>query len=232
MWHRRRWVWLGVAISIGMGTARVAVAQESSALRKTTAGEDVIAQAPASLPPASPALSDAGKEKKEQAKKEWMAKLNGTQWAVTVTPMGGDPGKTPKSKQDTLSFHGPQMTSEWLAKEGYGNSNFTLRLEDDGSAVWETMQSKEGGHLVFWRGNVQEGVMRGVVSKRTPEGVSTDFGFSGSQLPGTTQDTAPEAPAVQPQAASQPPAAVTAAPIEAPSHLAQPEQKPAKKKKR
>jgi len=202
----RMWLMLATAGAVG---AYVAMAEAAPLVKETSAEAskgDVSVAAPAAPSVHPSATSDAAKQ--EQAKKEWMAKLNGTRWSVAVTPMSAEPGKSPKPKQDTLAFSGPQITSELLVKEGYSGSNFTLRLEDDGSAIWETMQGKEGGHLAFWRGNVQGDVMRGVVSKRSPDGTSVDYSFSGAQLPSQTLPPASAAvempPTAQPPAAAQP----------------------------
>ena len=196
---RRRVMGIGWGFAVGLliGGA-VACAEEAGPVKKLAAVDAVV-------PVPAPILDQSQTAKKEQALKEWMAKLDGTRWSLTVTPMGEKPGKP---QQDTVTFTGPQVRSEHLTKEGYSSSNFTLRLEDDGSAVWETMQGKEGGHLAFWRGNVQSGTMRGVLSKRMADGTSTDFSFSGTQLPAEAV-----LPATEAAVPAQPPADLTAAPV-------------------
>ena len=130
------------------------------------------AQAPAPAPVESP---------REKALKEWRAKLNGTNWALELKPSGGG---NKKPLQDTLTFQDRQILSKLLSKDGYLGSNYTLTVQEDGSAIWETMQTKESGGVVFWRAEIQGDAMQGVLSKQPAEGATEEFSFIGHRSQG------------------------------------------------
>ena len=109
------------------------------------------------------------------------AELNNTEWTIELKSMAG--GKA-KAEKDTLHFADGKVSSANLGKAGYGASNFTTRLLEDGALAWETMQSSEKDGVAFWRGDMgADGVMRGVLSKRDLKDNAKDFSFvsTGSQ---------------------------------------------------
>ena len=69
-----------------------------------------------------------------------------------------------------------------MEKSGYPASNYSLTLGGDGRAVWETMQTKEGEGVAFWRGEVEGATMRGVLSKHPTEGPAEDYSVSGHSM--------------------------------------------------
>lgn len=142
------------------------------------------------------------KAKRDQ---EAAALLNGTLWSVEMMPLSGEKGKKPL--QDTLKFEGGKITSTALSKEGYPTSNYTLTVGEDGLVVWETMQTKEGAGVVFWRGERQGDTMRGILSKQPTEGKNTDYSFSGKIL------VSPETPPGAPPATATPPEQVNPPPL-------------------
>jgi hypothetical protein len=85
-----------------------------------------------------------------------------------------------------------------LAKKGYGTSNYTLTVGDDGIPVFETMQRNAEDGVVFWRGELVEGKIRGVISVQIPKEPSASFGFRGvqagevSEIPAETVEPQPE----------------------------------------
>lgn len=118
---------------------------------------------------------------------EKKAALNGTEWTVTMTPAGGK-GRV---ETDVLSFSDDKVVSKNLAARGFAASNYSVRLQDDGALTWETMQTSEKEGLAFWRGDVNEGIMRGVLSKRDKNEATTDFSFvstgmTAAQMPAET----------------------------------------------
>lgn len=152
---------------------------------------------------------------REKREKEAAALLDGTLWSVEMMSLSGEKGK--KSLQDTLRFEDEKIASTALSKEGYPSSNYTLTVGEDGLIVWETMQTKEGAGVVFWRGERQGDTMRGILSKQPLEGNNVDYSFSGKMTGAAAPAAAPAAtPAAMTDATSQPP--MTAAPPE-PEHL-------------
>ncbi len=103
------------------------------------------------------------------------AELNGTEWNIKLTPMGGGHGK---AENDVLSFVNDKVTSKNLEQSGYVSTNFSVRLLEDGTFTWETMQTSEKEGVAFWRGDISpDGVMRGVISKRDKKDNASDFNF-------------------------------------------------------
>lgn len=92
--------------------------------------------------------------------------LDGSVWQVKFV------AGTPFQTVDTLSFEKGKMSSENLAMNGYPASNYSVSQEA-GGIVWETMQTSAAG-TASWRGEVEAGQMKGVLSLRptgAPSGV-------------------------------------------------------------
>ena len=102
------------------------------------------------------------------------AELNGTEWTVEMKPMG----TKGKAETDVISFAEDKVSSKNLGNLGYAPTNFTVRLEEDGTVIWETMQVSEKDGTAFWRGDIApDGIMRGVLSKRDKKDNAYDFSF-------------------------------------------------------
>jgi len=102
------------------------------------------------------------------------AELNGKEWTVAMKPMSGKG----KAETDVISFFEDKVMSKNLAALGYAATNFSVRLEEDGTVIWETMQTLEKDGMAFWRGDIgTDGVMRGVLSKRDKKDNAYDFSF-------------------------------------------------------
>ena len=102
------------------------------------------------------------------------AELNGKEWTVELKPMSGKG----KAETDVISFFEDKVMSKNLAALGYAATNFSVRLEEDGTVIWETMQTLEKDGMAFWRGDIgTDGVMRGVLSKRDKKDNAYDFSF-------------------------------------------------------
>ncbi len=157
------------------------------------------------------------------------AQLDGTEWTVQLNPSAGVKGAT--SQKDTVTFTKKQVKSSFMEKAGYPASNYSLTIGGDGRAVWETMQTKEGEGVAFWRGEVDGSTMRGVLSRHPTEGASEDYSLSG-QVTGGKKIVVPGAVDAASDAVSVPSAAPVVKQAEkalpAPAAPMQPE----KKKKR
>lgn len=101
------------------------------------------------------------------------AELNNTEWTIVVTPMpeGG------RAETDVVSFVDGKVVSKNLQSAGFAETGFTVRVKEDGTVIWETMQIDKKGSFAFWRGDIKERVMRGVLSKRDNKGRIFDFTF-------------------------------------------------------
>ena len=173
--------------------------------------------APASAAPAAaPNDEVAQMEKKREAVRQ---QLDGSRWTAEVVAESDR-----KTREDALSFSGRTVSSEWLAKEGFGASNFSLRFEDE-MPVWETMQVSESKGTAFLKGELHgQEKMSGVLSKQLKDGTTQNYFFSATKLAAAA--AAPEAPAVAISAATH------TAPAAKPAQANATQQAPKKTKKR
>jgi len=96
--------------------------------------------------------------------------LDGSVWQIKFV------AGTPFQTVDEITFEKGKMSSENLSLNGYPSSNYTL-IKEDNRVIWETMQTNEKESTGSWRGEVEEGAMRGVLSLRAADGASQDFSF-------------------------------------------------------
>lgn len=140
----------------------IVLAQENPAVEETTEQKQAVKETVNVAAPSSELI-----EKKK-------AELNWTEWTVEMKPMTGKG----KPETDVITFADGKVGSKNLvALGGFAPSNFTVRLEDDGTVIWETMQTSEKDGIAFWRGDVKDGIMRGVLSRRDKKDRPTDFNF-------------------------------------------------------
>lgn len=104
---------------------------------------------------------------------EEKTKLEGTEWAVEMKQAG----TKAKAETDTIIFSEGKVVSKNLQELGYAPSNFSVRIDEDGTVIWETMQSSEQDGTAFWRGDIKDGIMRGVLSKKDKKERVSDFNF-------------------------------------------------------
>lgn len=131
-------------------------------------------QATAPQPAAKPA-----KPKKDSTDKLLETKrksLNNTQWDIDAVPLSGKGPKQP----DVLVFRENKFSSEYFTKSGFGASNYTLSVLEDGVAVFETMQTSEKEGIVFWRGECDAAMAscKGVLSRQLPNNKTEDYSFA------------------------------------------------------
>jgi hypothetical protein len=136
-------------------------------------------QAPAAAVPSQSAHESPDVEKIRMLREQKQQQLDNTSWTATVVAMAGGG----KKQEDVLTFADNHFSSELSGKQGFAPTNYTLSLKDDGSMIWETMQTAENGALVFWRGEIPVDMkaMRGVISKQSAPGQSEDFSFTCSE---------------------------------------------------
>ncbi len=117
-------------------------------------------------------------DEKAKRKKEVIAMLSGTTWDVELFPMD-DPKKKPI--KDVVSYEHGRLKSKAFAVEGYSESNLTVTIEDDGKAIWETMQSHATKGPIFWRGELAEKAVNGVLSRQNKDGTTDAYSLRGVQ---------------------------------------------------
>lgn len=181
-----------------------AVFAAGSSWAAETQGHEPQAMAPAKAqqPVAAPAAS-----KPLSPEQQIQAQLNGTAWSLDLA----GPGQGKKAPKDTVTFQDGKVSSSRMDKAGYGQSNYTLTIGDDGMAVWETMQSQDGTGVVFWRGELHGNAMRGIVSEHPTQGDNTDWSFNGTENSGRTIQVPERQAVAAPTIPSLPPVAETPA---------------------
>ena len=98
--------------------------------------------------------------------------LKGMEWEIKlISSLGG------KETVDKLSFSGGKFASAKLNPSGYALSNYSVTVEDSGKITWETMQTSVEG-TASWRGEIEEGKMRGILSLRGEGKEAQDFSFT------------------------------------------------------
>lgn len=90
--------------------------------------------------------------------------LAGTVWSVQFQMAGTNGNITIAT--DLLRFERNRVTSSKLDAQGFGSSNYQMRVKDDGMVMWETMQTGPRGELVFWRGELNGDVMTGLMTRQ------------------------------------------------------------------
>jgi len=125
------------------------------------------------------AESDKEKLAAEQKRREMIENakedLNDTTWKIELSQMGS--GAKVENISDTVRFTDNEVESEILASEGFPGTSFTISIKDNAAIVWETMQTSEKGGLAFWKGEIKDGVMRGVLSRHINEKTVKDYSF-------------------------------------------------------
>jgi hypothetical protein len=97
--------------------------------------------------------------------------LNGTEWQIRLIPVAEG-----KEDADIISFVQHKFVSGKLSAKGYSSPNYSWAIEDEKTVVWETIQAGPQG-AASWRGEVEEGKMKGMLSLRDKSGKTQDFSF-------------------------------------------------------
>ncbi len=91
-------------------------------------------------------------QKRKAAEQSARLALSLKEWTVYVRPESGK-GRT---ETDVLTFTAEgQVSAKNISAKGYNASNFRLTIQDDGLAIWETMQVDKDKNVVFLRGNLK-----------------------------------------------------------------------------
>lgn len=115
--------------------------------------------------------------------------LHSKEWTVYLTLESGK-GKT---ETDTLIFTAEgQVSAKNLSAKGYSQSNFRLTPQDDGSAVWETMQVDKDKNLAFLRGALKGGEMTGSFFMKPVKGDPSTYLYTTVVPPAPAPEEAPK----------------------------------------
>lgn len=121
-----------------------------------------------------PSLSDAERAVLAEGA---LTQLNNQSWTIKLVQQGA---KKPKVETDILTFSGHGVVSQFLSAKGFAGSQFSLSIQDDGSAVWETVQKTENEDITALRGELRGSAMNGTMSIRYKTGMAETYSFSTS----------------------------------------------------
>jgi|GEM_PF-2487647 len=80
-----------------------------------------------------------------------IAELNKAAWTIYLLPQGA---KKPKEETDVLTFSGTGMVSQNLSAKGFSGSQYSLTVNPDNTALFQTVQRNEKGDLALWSGTI------------------------------------------------------------------------------
>ena len=121
--------------------------------------------------------------------------LEGREWVIYTKP---SEGKKIRVETDVLTFKDGTVTSKNLSAQGYGTSNYTPSVQDDGTAIWETMQVRNDVDLIFLRGELRGTTMRGAMGTKPQKGLRESFDFTTEVVASAVEVQAEETQAVAP----------------------------------
>lgn len=120
-----------------------------------------------------------GENMKKEALAQMRSALNNSTWSVSFT------GELPKgmATTDALTFKDNQFSSGLFIAQGFGPTNFSLTMQDDGVMVFETMQTSSEAGTLFWRGELgSDGkTLKGMFSHVLSDQKTEDVYFSGNK---------------------------------------------------
>jgi len=155
----------------------VAPAQASSAQKEAPKAAEAKKQEVQKVPEAQKKSIEAQKLLAQEKRK----RLNNTQWQIELKALSGSqsPKEKNKNEAEVLAFKDNQISVQGFSKKGFGATNYTLTVQDDGSCVWETMQTSEKSGIAFWRGEIDKDIskMQGVLSYHIDDKTTRDYSF-------------------------------------------------------
>jgi hypothetical protein len=120
------------------------------------------------------ALEDALKLRKAAQDKK-RSELNNTEWQIELNPMSGKG----KKESETVIFKDNKISFLNFGKKGFPVTNYSITVQEDGSFIWETMQTSEKSGMAFWRGEMDSKAQRinGVLSHQIDAKTKQDYSF-------------------------------------------------------
>lgn len=123
----------------------------------------------------------------EEALEAAKTTLNGTTWSIELVHIKANNKK--ETINDTLSFNDGKVSSAELVKAGYQPSSFSVRLKEDDTIIWETMQKNEDGGEAYWSGRLKDAKMRGMLSWHVSKRSKKDYSFVSTASQAATVST-------------------------------------------
>jgi len=128
-------------------------------------------------------------QKRREAEQSARGTLQSKEWPVYLNLESGKG----KAETDTLTFTAEgQVSAKNLFAKGYGASNVRVTAQDDGSAVWETMQVDKDKNLVFLRGVLKGNEMTGSFFMKPVKGEPVTYFYTTVAPPAAAPEEAPK----------------------------------------
>jgi hypothetical protein len=132
-----------------------------------------------------PGAVDAQRALREKKRRQ----LNNTEWKIELTILTG----RRKKQSDSITFSNNQIASVNLLQRGFSATNYTLTVQENGTVIWETMQTSDKSGIAFWRGEIDANVqkMQGILSHRINNEATRDYSFrsiSKKAIPPSTEE--------------------------------------------
>lgn len=135
-------------------------------------------------PKVDEAALEQARKKRETDLKKAKEKLNSQpEWVIYMTSLANKKSMG----SDALIFTESKISAKGFSAKGYNQSNCTITVQEDGGIVWETMQVNEKGDRIFWRGELKDSLMQGMISMQAKDGKSQDIGFT-TAVPKVTEE--------------------------------------------
>jgi len=173
----------GVSSYAWFGAKKKTETVEQPTVEQKAGEQKAAVQAPAvavapTAPKADKAIEKELKDKRDAVAKK-MNMLNNTEWQIEMAPMAAAAAKA-KKEIEIVTFKNSQVTFTGFGKKGFPTTNLTLTIQDDGSVIWETMQTSEKNGVCFWRGELDKTMMnmRGVLSHKVDAKTKLDYSFA------------------------------------------------------
>jgi len=128
----------------------------------------------------APAKTDAVFDLNRKLQAKVKAELSSRDWKVRLLPVGLIAAAP---EIDVLTFNDGKFSSQALSGRQYPVSSFTVTFTDQGVAVWEVFQEKGNGEIAFWKGQLQEESISGVLCIQAQKAQLQDFYFTSDAGP-------------------------------------------------
>jgi len=102
--------------------------------------------------------------------------LEGAEFLLEVVRINSA-GEKQLVRRDKIMFRDGKFYSQELNNKGFKPSNYTLTRKENGTVVWETMQSTKEGTTISWYGEWNGKVVRGILSQHNSAGKRVDLSF-------------------------------------------------------
>lgn len=122
---------------------------------------------------AAVSLELANKNREEELKKA-KEKLSKQEWVIYLFSLADRKAMG----TDILTFSEGKVSAKGFSLKGYQQSNCTLTAQDGEAIIWETMQANAKGGIIFWRGELRNNFMQGMISLQPKDGKNQDISFS------------------------------------------------------